>query len=167
MYRILSGAAALLVGALPARADQRQPAPSTDVKGAADDRRSASPDEHAKAQGHWDPDHVEKSERKTAGRRATPSRSELRRKSETRADGTTRTEEERSEMKETARGGVKDESKLVSETRRNAQGGTTTTREVARSHDEPGSDKDRKSKTQETIVRDARGKIVSDEKKSE
>jgi hypothetical protein len=167
MYRILSGAAALLVWALPAQADQRQPAPSTDVKRGTDDRRSASPDEHAKANGHWDPDHVEKSERKTAGRRATPSRSELRRKSETRADGTTRTEQERSELKETARGDVKNESKVVSETQGNAQGGTTTTREVTRSHHEPGSDNDRKSKTQETIVRDASGKIVSDEKKSE
>ena len=116
MYRILSGAAALLIGALPARADQRQPAPSTDVKGG-----TASPDEHARAEGHWDPDHVEKSERRTgkaAGRRAIPSRSELHRKSERRADGSTRTEEERSEVKE-------------------------------------------------TIVRDASGKIVSDQKKSE
>jgi hypothetical protein len=115
---------------------------------------------------------VEKSERKTAQeqgavRRARPSKSELHRKSETRADGSRRTEEERSEMKETARGEVKDESKMVSETKSNPQGGTTTTREVTRSHDEPGGDKDRKSTTKETIVRDANGKVVSDQKKSE
>ena len=172
MHRILTAAASLLIAAVPARAGQEQPAPRTDARRGTDDRRPASPDEHAQAEGHWDPKHVEKSERTTAQaqgvvRRARPSKSELHRKSETRADGSRRTEEERSEMKETARGEVKDESKMVSETKSNPQGGTTTTREVTRSHDEPGSDKDRKSTTKQTIVRDANGNILSDQKKSE
>ena len=66
MHRILIGAAALLVAALPARAGQQQPAPNTDVNRGTDDRRPASPDDHAKSQGHWDPKHVEKNERRTA-----------------------------------------------------------------------------------------------------
>jgi hypothetical protein len=171
MLRILTIAATLLVGALPARAGEA-PTPPTDVRRGTDDRRPMSPDEHAQAEGHWDPKHVEKSERKTAQaqgsvRRARPSKSELHRKSETRADGSRRTEEERSEVKQTVRGEVKDQSKIVSETKRDAQGGTTTTREVTRSHDEPGSDNDRKSTTKETVVRDANGKVVSDQKKTE
>lgn len=172
MHLIFIAAAGLLIAALPARAGQARPAPRADVPRGTDDRRPASPDEHARAEGHWDPNHVEKSERKTAQaqgvvRRARPSKSELHRKSETRADGSRRTEEQRSEVKETARGDVKDDSKIVSETKPNPQGGTTTTREVTRSHDEPGSDKDRKSTTKETIVRDANGNVVSDQKKSE
>ena len=172
MHRTLFGAAALLIAALPARAGEDQPAPRTDVRRGTDDRRPESPDEHAKAQGHWDPDHVEKSERKSAQtqgsvKRARPSKSELHRKSETRADGSRRTEEERSDVKEIAGGEVKDQSKAVSETVRNPQGGTTTKREVTRSHDAPGSRNDRKSTTKETIVRDASGKVISDEKKSE
>src|SRR5712671_5746771 len=133
MHRLLSAAAAALMAALPARADAQQ-------TGGTDDTRPASPDQHAKTEGHWDPHHVEKSERKTAqpaGKRVTPSKSELHRKSETRADGSTKTEEERSDVRETARGEVKNESKIVSETQPNARGGTTTTRDVTRSHDEP------------------------------
>jgi len=172
MHRTLFGAAALLIAALPARAGESQPAPRTDVRRGTDDRRPESPDEHAEAQGHWDPNHVEKSERKTAQaqgsvERVRPSKSELRRKTETRADGSRRTEEERSDVKETAGGEVKEQSKVVSETQRNPQGGTTTQREATRSHDEPGSRNDRKSTTKQTIVRDAHGKVVSDEKKSE
>jgi hypothetical protein len=171
MHRTLTAAAVLLVAALPARAGQA-PTPGTDVRRGTDDRRPASPDEHARAEGHWDPKHVEKSERKTAQeqgavRRARPSKSELHRKSETRADGSRRTEEERSEVKETARGEVKSESKIVSETKQNPQGGTTTTREITRSHDEPGSGNDHKSTTKQTIVRDANGNVLSDQKKTE
>lgn len=168
MHRILLGAAALLAAVLPARA--QQPAPPTDVNRGTSDQRPASPDEQAKAQGHWDPQHVEKNERRTArgnGPQARPSKSELHRTTETRADGTTRTEEQRSEVRETPQGEVKNESKIVSETQRNAQGGTTTTREITRSHDEPGSKNDRKSTTKETIVRDANGNVVSDQKKKE
>jgi hypothetical protein len=172
MHRILSAAAGLLIAALPARAGQEQPAPRTDVRRGTDDRRPESPDEHARAEGHWDPKHVEKSERKTAQaqgvvRRTRPSKSEVHRKSETRGDGSQRTEEQRSDAKETARGEVKDESKMVSETKPNPRGGTTTTREVTRSHGEPGGDKDRKSTTKQTTVRDANGNVVSDQKKSE
>ena len=133
MHRIVYCAAALLLAALPARAGQ-QAGPRTDVKQGTDDQRPSSPDQHAKSAGHWDPKHVEKSERTTAQaqgvvRRARPSKSELHRKSETRADGSRRTEEERSDVKETARGEVKNESKIVSETKRNPQGGASAKRE--------------------------------------
>jgi hypothetical protein len=50
MHRILTAAASLLIAALPARAGQEQPAPRTDVRRGTDDRRPASPDEHARAE---------------------------------------------------------------------------------------------------------------------
>ena len=94
----------LALAAAPAKADEK-PAAQSDVNRGVDANTPKAPDHHGKVERHWDPDHVEAKERSTArndAARASKSKKKVRpetreehRKVERRADGSTRSEVER------------------------------------------------------------------------
>ena len=86
------------------------------------------------------------------------------RKVERRADGSTRSEVERTRSYDDGSGETKDHEKTVTDSRPGNRGGRIITREVNREHDAPGSAKDTKTHSKETIEKDATGKVIKHER---
>jgi hypothetical protein len=158
--------------AAQARADEK-PAAQSDVNRGVDANTPKAPDHHGKVERHWDPDHVEARERSTArndAARTTRSRKTVRpetteehRKVEKRADGSTRSEVEKTRSYDDGSGETKDHEKTVVDSKVNDNGGRTITREVDREHDAPGA-KNQKTHVKEKIEKDANGNVIKRER---
>jgi len=163
----------LALAAAPARADEKPPVQS-DVNRGVDANTPKAPDHHGKVERHWAPDHVEAKERSTARndvsrtskskKKVRPETIEMHRKVEKRADGSTRSEVEKSHSYDDGSGETKDHEKTVIDSQDNDRGGRTVTREVDREHDAPGSAQDRKTHVKEKIEKDAQGNVIKRER---
>jgi hypothetical protein len=164
----------LALAVLPARADDTgKPAVQSDVNRGVDANTPKAPDHHGKVERHWDPDHVEAKERSSArndvvrstkSKKVRPETTEEHRKVEKRADGSTRSEVEKTHSYDDGSGETKDHEKTVTDSKDNDQGGRTVTREVNREHDAPGSANDHKTHVKEKIEKDAKGNVIKRER---
>jgi hypothetical protein len=163
----------LALAALPARADDTgKPPVQSDVNRGVDANTPKAPDHHGKVERHWDPDHVEAKERSTARndaarkskKKVRPETTEEHRKVEKRADGSTRSEVEKTRTHDDGSGETKEHEKTVTDSKDNDRGGRTVTREVNREHDAPGSANDHKTHVKEKIEKDANGNVIKRER---
>jgi len=165
----------LALAAAPARADDPPKPPATpDVNRGVDANTPKAPDHHGKVEHHWDPDHVEAKERSTARndvartgkskKKVRPSTTDEHRKVERRADGSTRTEVEKTRTYDDGSGETKEHEKTVTDSKNNDRGGRTVTREVNRERDAPGSANDHKTHVKEKIEQDAQGNVIKRER---
>jgi hypothetical protein len=161
----------LALAVLPARADDTgKPAVQSDVNRGVDADTPKAPDHHGKVERHWDPDHVEAKERNTARndvgskKRIRPETTDEHRRVEKRADGSARSEVEKTRTYDDGSGETRDHEKTVVDSKVNDRGGRTITREVNREHDAPGSANDHKTHVKETIEKDAKGNVIKRER---
>ena len=164
----------LCLAAVPARADDAGKPPATpEVNRGVDANTPKAPDHHGKVERHWDADHVEAKERSTARndaartsskKKVRPSTTEEHRKVERRADGSTRTEREKTRTYDDGSGQTKEHEKIVTDSKDNDRGGRSVTREVNRERDAPGSANDRKMHVKEKIEKDAQGNVIKRER---
>jgi hypothetical protein len=165
----------LALAALPARADDTPKPPATpDMNRGVDANTPKAPDHHGKVERHWDADHVEANERRTARndaagkskskKKVRPSTTDEHRKVERRADGSTRTEVEKTRTYDDGSGETKEHEKTVIDSKDNDRGGRTVTREVDREHDAPGSANDHKTHVKEKIEKDGQGNVIKRER---
>jgi len=165
----------LALAAAPAKADDTgKPSAQSDENRGVDANTPKAAGHDGKAERHWAPDYVEAKERSTprndaarmarSGKKVRPETREERRKVEKRADGSTRSEVEKTRSYDDGSGETKDHEKMVTDSKPNDKGGRTVTREVDREHDAPGTAHDSKTHVKEKVDVDAKGKVIKRER---